>query len=633
MKWLNKFWKRLATALPRATVASNFTPRGKKALELARKEAEQFEHNFVGTEHLLLALIALGEGTAVAVLGKMGINPETVRTEVEEQLGTGSGQKMIGNPPYTPRVKKALALAKEEAKSLNHPCIGTGHILLGLLREGDGVAARVLKNLGANVEKTRFEVLKENDPGSKLLAADTGTSLSQPSNPNGPAASDKQLESASGQMSPIARRALRRSESDPIAHQLTPRAQQVLALAHKEADYFHHKFVGTEHVLLGLLALGGNGVAANILKNLGVSLETVRQEIEKQVGIRPDQPCPTGIPYTTRVKKVLALASREATSLNHTYIGTEHILLGLLQEDDGLAARILKGLNVDREKTREEILRELTPVYTTTPERASAQPEIRSQEQISNFTPRAQQALALARKEADRFNHNFVGTEHLLLGIVALGQGTAVAGLGKMGINLQSVRAEIEKQVGTGPEQKIGNIPYTPRVKKVLALAVKEAKALHHTYVGTEHILLGLLREGGGVAARVLKKLDVDIEAARAAILKELDPNYQTPADEFGAASTQKTMTKSPYEPIDTTARYDVYCWEQGTVVVYRNALFKRARTLFPRNEFASTLDFIELEQGNGQTIFISRHSLVRFCPHGVKVEGEELPGDRDKPV
>lgn len=80
--------------------------------------------------------------------------------------------------------------------------------------------------------------------------------------------------------------------------------------------------------------------------------------------------------------------------------------------------------------------------------------------------------LALARKEADRFNHNFVGTEHLLLGIVALGQGTAVAVLGKMGIDLESVRAEIEKQVGTGPEQKmIGNIPYTPRVKKVLALA------------------------------------------------------------------------------------------------------------------------------------------------------------------
>jgi ATP-dependent Clp protease ATP-binding subunit ClpC len=151
-----------------------------------------------------------------------------------------------------------------------------------------------------------------------------------------------------------------------------------------------------------------------------------------------------------------------------------------------------------------------------------------SDEAMNNFTPRAQQVLALARKEADRFNHNFVGTEHLLLGLIRLGQGVAVNVLQKMGIELEAVRMEVEKQVGTGPDQKmVGNIPYTPRVRKVLALASKEAKALTHTYVGTEHILLGLLREGDGVAARVLKNLDVDIEQTRQEILKELDPNFQ----------------------------------------------------------------------------------------------------------
>src|SRR5213595_3239710 len=158
-----------------------------------------------------------------------------------------------------------------------------------------------------------------------------------------------------------------------------------------------------------------------------------------------------------------------------------------------------------------------------------------SDEAMNNFTPRAQQVLALARKEADRFNHNFVGTEHLLLGLIKLGQGVAVNVLQKMGLDLETVRMEVEKQVGTGPDQKvIGNIPYTPRVKKVLALASKEAKALNHTYVGTEHILLGLLREGDGVAARVLKNLDVDIEQTRQEILKELDPNFQ--ASEEAAA-------------------------------------------------------------------------------------------------
>jgi ATP-dependent Clp protease ATP-binding subunit ClpC len=155
---------------------------------------------------------------------------------------------------------------------------------------------------------------------------------------------------------------------------------------------------------------------------------------------------------------------------------------------------------------------------------------------MNNFTPRAQQVLALARKEADRFNHNYVGTEHLLLGLIKLGQGVAVNVLQKMGLDLETVRMEVEKQVGSGPETKmVGNIPYTPRVKKVLALAGKEAKALNHSYVGTEHILLGLLREGEGVAARVLKSLEVDIERTRNEILKELDPNFTPPeADEGG---------------------------------------------------------------------------------------------------
>jgi ATP-dependent Clp protease ATP-binding subunit ClpC len=153
---------------------------------------------------------------------------------------------------------------------------------------------------------------------------------------------------------------------------------------------------------------------------------------------------------------------------------------------------------------------------------------------MNNFTPRAQQVLQLARKEADRFNHGYVGTEHLLLGLIALGQGVAVNVLQKMGVNLETVRLEVEKAVGVGPETKtVGNVPFTPRVKKVLALAGSEARALNHAYVGTEHILLGLLREGEGVAARVLKNLNVDLDKTRIEVMKELDPNYD-PNSEMG---------------------------------------------------------------------------------------------------
>ncbi|MFA6535856.1 MAG: Clp protease N-terminal domain-containing protein [Candidatus Paceibacterota bacterium] len=142
------------------------------------------------------------------------------------------------------------------------------------------------------------------------------------------------------------------------------------------------------------------------------------------------------------------------------------------------------------------------------------------------FAPRAQQVLALARKEADRLNHNFIGAEHLILGMVILGQCKACSVLGKFGISLDAIKLAVLAAIGTGPDQKIpGGAPYTPRSKKVIRLAEKEARRLDHKLVGTGHLLLGILREGEGVAAKVLKELGlIDIEKVRVAILEEVSP-------------------------------------------------------------------------------------------------------------
>jgi ATP-dependent Clp protease ATP-binding subunit ClpC len=158
-----------------------------------------------------------------------------------------------------------------------------------------------------------------------------------------------------------------------------------------------------------------------------------------------------------------------------------------------------------------------------------------------NYTPRAQQVIQLARSEAERFNHPYVGTEHILLGLVALGSGVAVTVLDRMGISLESMRLEVEKLVGQGPETKtVGNVPFTPRAKKVLQLAATEARTLNHSYIGTEHILLGLLREGEGVAAQVLRALNVDVDTTRVEVMKELDPNFE-PGEE---SETPEPKTK-----------------------------------------------------------------------------------------
>jgi predicted dehydrogenase len=137
------------------------------------------------------------------------------------------------------------------------------------------------------------------------------------------------------------------------------------------------------------------------------------------------------------------------------------------------------------------------------------------------FTPHAQQALAFARKEAERHHHSFVGTEHLLLGLVKLGQGPAVRILQGLGLTREGIENEVERRIASGPDpQAASNIPFTPRVKKVFALAAQAARALHQSYVGTEHILLGLLREGDGLAARVLTTLGASLERAAQPLLR-----------------------------------------------------------------------------------------------------------------
>ncbi|MGH3140485.1 MAG: Clp protease N-terminal domain-containing protein, partial [Gaiellales bacterium] len=145
---------------------------------------------------------------------------------------------------------------------------------------------------------------------------------------------------------------------------------------------------------------------------------------------------------------------------------------------------------------------------------------------FERFTERARQVVVLAQDEARTLKHNYIGTEHILLGLLREEEGLAARVLDTLDITVEEVRAQVARIVGQGDEVTTGQIPFTPRAKKVLELALREALSLGHNYIGTEHILLGLLREGEGVAARVLKSLDVDIERCRSEILAELDPNF-----------------------------------------------------------------------------------------------------------
>ena len=173
-------------------------------------------------------------------------------------------------------------------------------------------------------------------------------------------------------------------------------------------------------------------------------------------------------------------------------------------------------------------------------------------DRFDKFTERARRVLTLAQEEAQRFNHNYIGTEHLLLGLVREGDGVAAKVLANLGVELSKVRSAVEFIIGRGDRAVLGEIGLTPRAKKVIELAVDEARRLNHHYIGTEHLLLGLVREGEGIAAGVLESLGVNLERVRAEttrILSQTSPATSgagSPGGKSGAASGGRQSTRTP---------------------------------------------------------------------------------------
>ena len=141
---------------------------------------------------------------------------------------------------------------------------------------------------------------------------------------------------------------------------------------------------------------------------------------------------------------------------------------------------------------------------------------------FERFTDRARRVVVLAQEEARMLSHNYIGTEHILLGLIHEGEGVAAKALESLDISLEAVRAQVEEIIGQGQQAPSGHIPFTPRAKKVLELSLREALQLGHSYIGTEHILLGLIREGEGVAAQVLQKLGADLNRVRQQVIQLL---------------------------------------------------------------------------------------------------------------
>ncbi len=319
-------------------------------------------------------------------------------------------------------------------------------------------------------------------------------------------------------------------------------ARRVFAYAQEEAQNLKHNYIGIEHLLLGLLH-DENNTASIMLRSMNVELAKVRTAVEFIIEQGDPNFSQPQIGLTPRSKKAIELAVDEARRLGHFYIGTEHMLLGMIREGEGIAAGVLESLGVNLEKARTALVhvlsnpqqstseqaqepRELSPSQSrpVTRPRATAILQTHSTKPYESypFTDQAHKVIEAAREEALNFQHNYIGTEHLLLGLLNQSDSVAGAVLQNLGVELDSVRRATEFIIGRADTVVSGEIGLTPRAKKTIQLASDEAKQMHNAYLGTEHLLLGTVVEGGGIAVGVLESLNISLDMVRAEITRVL---------------------------------------------------------------------------------------------------------------
>src|SRR6266705_5346441 len=296
-----------------------FTERARKVLSLAQEEAQRFQHNYIGTEHLLLGLVREGEGVAAKVLSNLGVELNKVRSAVEFIIGRGD-RIVLGEIGLTPRAKKVIELAVDEARRLNHHYIGTEHLLLGLVREGEGIAAGVLESLGVNLEKVRTQTIQV---------------LSQSGVP-------QKIKEPQVELVPQLMIVLLKEAQNVLASVMQEKEQAL-----KQKEYERAAELGKRE------------------KNLRDSISKLETFWHLQPGFAQKHYTRSEIEiveddtldiFTVQLLRVLSRSQEEAQHFQHNYIGTEHLLLALIHESKGVAADVLSNLDVDANELRKAVV-------------------------------------------------------------------------------------------------------------------------------------------------------------------------------------------------------------------------------------------------------------------------------------
>ena len=560
-----------------------FTDRARKVMLMANQEAQRLNHEYIGTEHLLLGLIKEGSGIAANVLKNLDIDLRNIRLEVERLVQSGPDMVTMGKLPQTPRAKKVVEYSMEESRNLNHNYVGTEHILLGMLREDEGIAGVVLLNFGLTPEIARdmtLAVLRHGIGGTNRGIPNALKSTAPPY-PNEQADEMERLQSQKeeaivrldfekaaafrDQIEEIKKAVLRakmdelkqkiksqmieaqnpgKTESKPQSKPLslfsrfTDRARKVMQLANQEAQRFNHEYIGTEHVLLGLIK-EGSGVAANVLKNLNIDLRKIRLEVEKLIQSGPDMVTMGKLPQTPRAKKVIEYSMEEARNLNHDYVGTEHILLGLLREKEAVAAQVLMNLGLKLGNVRAEVLAILG--HGISASNRDIPDSTKMLEILGMLFPpeilreidRLQTEKAAAVESQD-FESAAVLRNRIVDLIKKFTDRNWKDKIGPYKPEIESLLRRINEAEtplpSPVPEPNDSQSRLAKRARLVMRRANREAVLRGAEYVGSEHVLLALIDLASGITRKVFKNFDVDRQKIRTEIEKHIQSGPKTAA-------------------------------------------------------------------------------------------------------
>ncbi|MEU0490358.1 Clp protease N-terminal domain-containing protein [Nocardiopsis sp. NPDC006139] len=285
---------------------------------------------------------------------------------------------------------------------------------------------------------------------------------------------------------------------------------RVLILSQEKARELGHEHTGTEHLLLSLIS-ESKGVASIALKSVGVDYDTVLAEVIKKNG--RGQSRPDGYaPFTPQVKECLEWTLREALQFGHEFIGPEHLLLGLLKVSDGAAAQALLTLGTPLDRAHQQVRQKMVDQANRSNEQ--------KQGAFERFTDRARRVVVQSQEEARDLNHDYIGTEHLLLGLLREDAGIASGVLHGLGVDLETARSHVRETIGCGEQRPSGHIPFSPETKSFLSETIRASLELRHSYIGTEHLLLGLTRLPDCTASHLLTHLGADLDTVHQQVLQ-----------------------------------------------------------------------------------------------------------------